>query len=243
MTVGWVVPHTRGMDTTSVYEEHVEALTDSPDFHRFENGELSSDQYDRFILNVARTHAKSPQLLAFLFSLAPPAATTSVRGNMLEELGVADEHGEAHPALLDQLLRGAGLGHCSTEVRDLADMDMRRLVTEPLLYETLVQLGLSAMIEVTAFEYMLSRVADRMAAALATHRGLGAHAIEWFTHHGTVDVGHAEVGVRNLDTYVDYYAIDERDATTILDMTMRENAFLKRYFADVTVVQHSDQSR
>jgi hypothetical protein len=231
------------MDTKSVYQEHVNALTDSPDFRRFENGELSRDQYDRFILNVVRTHAKSPQLLAFLFSLAPPAATASVRGNMLEELGFADEHGAAHPALLEQLLHGAGLGHCSVEVRSLADMDMRRLVTEPLLYETLVQLGLSAMIEVTAFEYMLARVADRMATALATHRGLGAPAIEWFTHHGTVDIGHAEVGVRNLDTYVDYYSIDECDAATILDITMRENAFLKRYFADVTLADYSEQTR
>ena len=231
------------MDTTSVYQEHVNVLTESPDFRRFENGEFSRDQYDRFILNVVRTHAKSPQLLAFLFSLAPPAATASVRGNMLEELGVADDHGAAHPALLEQLLHGAGLGHCSVEVRSLADLDIRRLVTEPVLYETLMHVGLSAMIEVTAFEYMLSRVADRMATALATHRGLGAHAIEWFTHHGTVDVGHAEVGVRNLDTYVDYYAIDERDATTILDITMRENAFIKRYFADVALVEHWEQSR
>ena len=228
------LPHTRCMDTASVYEAHVIALTGSPEFMRLENGGLSRDQYDRFILNVVRTHAKSPHLLAFLFSLAPPAASASIRSNMLEELGVADEHGEAHPALLEQLLRGAELGHCLGAVHSLADLDMRRLVTEPMLYESLAQLGLSAMIEVTAFEYMLSRVADRIAIALATHRTLGSRAIEWFTHHGTVDVGHAEEGLRNLDSYIGYYEVDERDATTILEMTTRENVFIKRYFAGVT---------
>ncbi|MEO8694038.1 MAG: iron-containing redox enzyme family protein [Acidimicrobiales bacterium] len=228
------VPHTRFMDTTSVYEAHVTALTESLGFRQFESGRLTKDQYDRFILNVGRTHTKSPQLLAFLFSMAPPAAAASIRGNMLEELGVADELGQAHPALLEQLLHGAGLAHRSADIRGLAEMDMRRLVTESLLYESLAQVGLAAMIEVTAFEYMLSRVADRMATALATHRGLSAHAIEWFTHHGSVDIGHAATGVRNIETYVEYYAIDDHDATTILEIAMRENAFIKRYFADVT---------
>lgn len=237
------LPHTRCMEAASVYEKHVNAFTGSPDFVRLENGELSRDQYDRFILNVVRTHAKSPHLLAFLFSLAPPTATASIRSNMLEELGVADDHGDSHPALLEQLLHGADLGHSLQEVRSLADMDMRRLVTEPMLYETLVQLGLSAMIEVTAFEYMLSRVADRIAIALATHRALGSHAIEWFTHHGAVDVGHAEQGLCNLVSYIDYYGIDERDAATILEMTTRENVFIKRYFAGVTPTLHAELAR
>ena len=222
------------METSSVYEQHVDALVGSPQFQRFENGHFSRSEYDRFVLNVVRTHAKSPQLLAFLFALAPPAAAANVRANMLEELGVAEGDSDAHPALLEQLLLGAGLGDRLAECRALADSDMRRLVTAPLLYETLVQLGLSASIEVTAFEYMLARVADRIATALAAHRGLSSHALEWFTRHGEVDVGHAEVGLRNLDSYLDYYSVDTNDATTILEITTRENIFIKRYFIDVT---------
>jgi len=189
--------------------------------------------YDRFILNVVRTHVQSPQLLAFLFALAPPATAANIRGNLLEELGVAEAGGEAHPALLEKLIREAGLEDRLDDCRASAQLDLRRVVAQPLLYGTLKETGLAALVEVTAFEYMLSQIADRMATALMTHRGLSLAAVEWFTHHGLVDVAHAELGLRNIELYVDYYAIDDGDASTIIEIAMRENVFIKRYFAEL----------
>jgi len=226
----------------TVYEQRVTEFTACADFERFESGNLTTDDYDRFILNVVRTHVQSPQLLAFLFALAPPAAAANICGNMLEELGVANADGDAHPALLEQLLRESGLAHRLGGCKELAELDMRRLVTQPLLYASLREVGLSALAEVTAFEYMLSRVADRIAIALETHRGLSATAVEWFTHHGRVDIGHAELGLRNLDEYIAYYAIDEGDASTIIEIAMRENVFIKRYFAEFALGREVEQS-
>ena len=73
-----------------------------------------------------------------------------------------------------------------------ADEDLRRIVVDPLLYGTLREVGLAALTEIVAFEYMLSRVSGRIARALAQHRGLPAPALEWFTHHSEVDIRHAE---------------------------------------------------
>ena len=79
---------------------------------------------------------------------------------------------------------------------------------------------------------MLSRVASRIAAALARHRGLGAEALEWFTHHSEVDIGHAEQGLDNLESYVRYHEFTPDEAFTIFDLTLRENVFIKRYFGE-----------
>jgi hypothetical protein len=221
------------MDIATIYDAHVAAFEAHPTFARLEDGTLCRGEYDQVLLNIVRTHCKSPQLLAFLFSLAPPATSANLRDNMLEELGVVDDGGEAHPALLEQLVAGAGLGDRMDECRALAESDMRRVVTEPILYESLVQLGFAALIEITSFEYLLARVADRLADALASHRGLDAPTRRWFTHHGKVDIAHAESGLDNIERYRDYYRIDPIDAATIVELTTRENLFVKRYFADI----------
>jgi hypothetical protein len=66
--------------------------------------------------------------------------------------------------------------------------DIRRLEVEPVLYRTLSELGLAAFCEVVAFEYMLARLAGRIAAFLATHWGLGPVALRWWTEHADVEV-------------------------------------------------------
>ena len=76
-----------------------------------------------------------------------------------------------------------------------ADEDLRRIVVDPLLYGTLREVGLAALTEIVAFEYMLSRVSGRIARALTEHRRLSAAALEWFTHHSEVDIRHAEQGL------------------------------------------------
>ena len=132
------------------------------------------------------------------------------------------------------LLRAAGLGHRLVEVEAQAADDVRRIVTEPLLYGTLREVGLAALTEIVAFEFMLSRVSGRMARALATHRGLAAPALEWFTHHSEVDVRHAEQGLADLGAYAAYYEFTDDEALTIVEMTLRENVFTRRYFRDAT---------
>jgi hypothetical protein len=223
----------------SAYDAQIDAFVQSPSFDRLESGLLLAAEYDRFLLNVVATHAKSPQLLAFLFSVAPPAAAANVRANMLEELGIADRTGTAHPTMLQDLLAGAGLLDQLDACQARAESALRQQVVEPLLYGTLMEVGLAALIEVTAFEYMLARLADRIAAALRAYRHLDADTVEWFTHHGAVDVEHAQAGLRNLDHYVDYYGVHERDAETILEITLRENVFAKRYFADLAALPTS----
>jgi len=220
------------MDTATVrelLERQVTAFTSAPAFAELESGKA---EYDAFIENVARTHLQSPQLVAFLYALAPPAAVPDLLENLLEETGRKRplERARAHPQLLEELLVAAGLADRLPTIRAQAEDDLRRLVTEPLLYGTLRDVGLAALTEIVAFELMLSRLAGRIAAALATHRGLPARALEWFTHHSEVDVRHAEQGLENLATYVGYYGIGDDEALAIIETSLREDVFARRYF-------------
>lgn len=222
----------------SLLTRHVGELTAFSGFQDLEAGRATRDDYDLFIVNVARTHLHSPQILAFLFTLAPPEAAQSLRHNMLEELGIEEESGVAHPTLLEDLMAGAGFGKDRLrEVAALSQSDLRQVIVEPLLYGTLKEVGLAALVEVVAFEFMLSRVASRMARALAQHRAFSPAALAWFTHHSEVDIGHAEQGLDNLERYVRYYEFAEEDAFTIFEMTLRENVFIKRYFGEMALAR------
>jgi len=224
------------MDTTTIrdlFERHVTAFTDSPQFAALERG---TADYDAFVENVARAHLKSPQLVAFLYALAPPDAAAALLDNLLEELGLEADSERPHPRLLEDLLRAAGLGHRLPAIAAQAEDDIRRVVTDPLLYGTLRDVGLAALTEIVAFEFMLSRVSGRIARALATHRGLTAQALDWFLHHSEVDVRHAEEGLANLAAYVAYYEFADDEALTIVEMALPENVFARRYFRDSTAV-------
>src|ERR1700674_3080355 len=200
-----------------------------PDFTAIEAGTASKSNYDRFIMNVVRTHLRSPQLLAFLFSVSPPRAYSNLLHNMLEELGVDEESSVSHPALLRELAEGAGLGVLLPEVEARAAVDVRQVVVDPLLYPSLRDVGLAAMIEIEAFEYMLSRVASRIARALVAHRGLSLETVRWFTYHSEVDIEHAEQGLGNLEAFIAYYNIEVDEALPIAEIAMRENVFIKGY--------------
>jgi pyrroloquinoline quinone (PQQ) biosynthesis protein C len=216
----------------TLFAQQVESLTASAEFQALEDGSAGPDRYDAFVENVARAHLRSPQLLAFLYALAPPAAEADLRHNLLEELGLDEDSGRPHPDLLRQLLVGAGLGCRLAALEAQADADLRRLIVDPLLYGSLREVGLAALTEIVAFEYMLSRVAGRIARALANHRGLPAPALEWFTHHSEVDMRHAEQGLADLEAYVRYYEFPAGEALTFVEMTLRENVFARRYFRD-----------
>jgi hypothetical protein len=212
-----------------LFAKQVSELTDCADFQALENGTAAKEDYDRFIANVVRAHINAPQFVAFLYALAPPVAAESRLQNLLEELH--------HPSLLRQFAAGAGLAQRLPELEALAADDVRRAMVEPLLYGTLKDLGLAALCEVVAFEYMLSRIATRIVEVLAAHRGLSAVALKWWTEHSEVDVQHAEQGLDDLEAYVRHYGFTEQDATTILEMTMRENVFIKRYFGELALAR------
>jgi pyrroloquinoline quinone (PQQ) biosynthesis protein C len=217
-----------------LFTRHVAELTECADFQALESGQASPENYTHFVENVVRSHLQSPQLLAFLFSLAPPDVAANLQHNMLEELGIEEDSGIAHPSLLKQLAVGAGLTHRLPELEALAAADIRQVVVDPLLYGTLKEVGLAALWEITAFEFMLSRVAGRIARALAAHHGLSSATLQWFTHHSEVDIQHAEQGLDNLAAYIRYYEFSEENVLTILEMTLRENVFIKRYFGELS---------
>lgn len=231
----------------ALYAAQTAELAAHPEFLALEAGTASREAYDRFVANVVRAHLRSPKIVAFLYALAPPAATDDLLHNLLEELGVdGHEHDEghgpaqgeesvSHPLLLRGLAAGAGLADRLPELERLAEADLRSLATEPLLYGTLKEVGLAALVEVIAFEWMLSRTASRIARALGTHRGFDAASLVWFTHHAEVDIGHAEQGLDAIRDFADYYAIDPEDAATIAEMAMRENVFVRRYFGELAL--------
>jgi hypothetical protein len=216
----------------SILSEHTRELSEFDDFVALESGQASRADYDRFIGRIARTHLRSPQILAFLYAFAPPEAAPNLAHNMLEEMGIEEESGVAHPSLLRVLVEGAGLSEQLEEMERAAQDDLRQTIADPILYGTLKDVGFAALVEVVAFEYMLSRVASRIAIALARHRGLSPASLEWFTHHSEVDIKHAEQGLDNVVAYVRYYESSDEDALAICDVTLRENVFVKRYFGE-----------
>jgi hypothetical protein len=207
-----------------LYERHEAEFLARPEVQAVLSGAASREAYEQFVSNVVRTHLRSSQLVAFLYALAPPASVESRLQNLMEEL--------SHPGLLRQFAAGAGLAHRLPELEAQAVDDIRSVVADPILYGSLKELGLAALAEIVAFEHMLSRTAGQIAAALATHRHLSARTLAWWTEHAEVDRQHAEEGLTDLETYVRFYEIDAEDAQAIVEMTLRENVFVKRYLGE-----------
>jgi hypothetical protein len=213
----------------------VESFIATSEYGDLASGRASPEEYASFIENLARTHLRSPQLIAFLYALAPPAAAEHLRQNLLEEMGLDESRGRPHPDLLKDLLVGARLGDRLAMLEAEADEDLRRIVTDPLLYGSLRDIGLAALTEIVAFEYMLARLSGRIASALGEHLRLPAPALLWLTHHSEADVRHAEQGLKNLEAYVRYYGFTDAEALTIIEMTLQENVFARRYFDDFVI--------
>jgi Iron-containing redox enzyme len=206
-----------------------EAFARSHVFQALEAGRAAALDYDGFIAGVCRAHLKSPQILAFLYSVAPPTVAAAIKRNMLEELGL-DGEGVSHPALLLRLIEGAGFGPKARRALEAgAQETLRRMCTDPILFGTFKEVGLSVLLEVTCFEWMLARLAGRMASFLRQHRQLSEDSLRWFSHHSDVDIRHAEEGLDAVVEYLRYYEFDADDAAAILKLTFRENPFLKRY--------------
>lgn len=223
----------------SEYARQTENFAVSFSFQKLENGAATPKEYNDFIANLCRTHLKSPQIVAFLYSAAPPAAVENLKHNMLEELGF-DEAGVSHPALLLRLAAAAGFGRREQiELENLAQEELRRAASEPILFGTLKEVGLSVLLETTSFEWMLSRLAKRMADFLSKYRGLSRESLEWFHHHSEVDIRHAEEGLQAVVDYINYYEFELSDTEIILDVTFRENVFIKRYFGEIALASET----
>jgi pyrroloquinoline quinone (PQQ) biosynthesis protein C len=217
----------------SLFEAQVAELVGCADFQALESGAASRGDVDRFLEGVIRSHLRSPKLLAFLYALAPAGeASENLRHNLLEELGIEEETGVAHPDLLRQLAEAAGLATRLPVLEAQADEELRRYVVDPLLYGSLKEVGLVALGQVVAFEYMLSRTAGRLGRALAAHHGLSEDALAWFTLHSEVDIRHAEQGLDDLVLFARSYGFADDDALTLLEMALHENLFIKRYFGE-----------
>lgn len=219
----------------SQYAKSTQELVETTEFKRLESGEASREEYDRFIANVVRSHMKSPKILAFLYAVAPPEATGDLLHNLLEELGIEEEDGTSHPDLMKNVAIGAGLGDLMPQLDALAQEDMRQIIVDPLLYGSFREVGFSVLVETVAYEWMLSRTASRIARFLKAHREMSDESLEWFTHHSEVDIQHAEEGLNSLVKYTEYYQFAADEADTIVEMTLRENVFIKRYFGELTL--------
>lgn len=231
------------MNTSSLieseYAEQTENFAACANFQNLENGTSSAGIYDKFIADVCRTHLKSPHILAFLYAVAPPAAASNLKHNMLEELGL-DEEGVSHPALLLELAAAAGFDESARKELELsAQEELRRIITDPILFGTLKEVGLSVLLETTSFEWMLSRLATRMGNFLAEHRRLSRESLRWFHHHSEVDIRHAEEGLQAVVDYIEFYEFESSDVEIILDVTFRENVFVKRYFGEIALARQT----
>ena len=234
-TIGGILKMSIRPFVEELYAAHTAELKACPEFQALLDGSANREEYDRFIANVIRTHLRSPQFLAYLLAIAPPASQERVKHNLLEELGIEDEH--AHPDLLKVLAKGAGLDHLLPELESLAQEMVRDGICQRLLFPTLRDQGLAMMLEVFSFEWMLSRTATSIANALQAHRQISREDLEWFTHHSELDIRHAEEALDTLDDYVDWYKIDLETAQTIAEMATRENLFIKRYFGELSLAR------
>jgi pyrroloquinoline quinone (PQQ) biosynthesis protein C len=223
----------------SIYAAETESFAATELFQRLENGAAESTDYDNFVANLCRTHLKSPQILAFLYSVAPPAAAETVKHNMLEEMGL-EAAGVSHPALLNKLAAASGFDRTARQTLDkLAQEELRRIVSDPIMFGTMSEIGFNILLETTAFEWMLSRLASRIANFLIEHRGLSHESLEWFHHHSEVDIRHAAEGLETIAEYARFYEFESSDIEIIADVTFRENVFAKRYFGETALAANS----
>ncbi|MGD1896982.1 MAG: iron-containing redox enzyme family protein [Phormidesmis sp.] len=222
------------------YAAQTQALIDADVFQQLITGRLSLEEIDQFVANLCQTHLKSSQILAFLYSVAPPASAARIQHNMLEEMGLDDE-GICHSDLLQQLAIAIGFDAQQREALHAgAQNRIKTLCNDPLMFGTIRELGLLVLLEVTCFEWMLSRVSSRMAKALEVYRKLPADCLQWFYHHSEVDVRHAEEGLDSVVDYISYYEIEADELETILDITFRENIFIKHYFGALALAQETN---
>lgn len=214
----------------NAYKTQTEAFAESPAFQVLEQGQGAAGAYRQFLADLCKAHIQSPRILAFLYSIAPPKSSENVKHNLLEELGL-EEAEESHPQLLARVMTATGFNKDElARLEQEAQEDLRRLCTDPFLYGALREFGLHILLEVSSFEWMLSRLASRMGNFLVKHQGMRQEDLLWFFYHSEKDIQHAEEALDTIVDYVSYYGFSSDELRAILDITFRENVFLRRYF-------------
>lgn len=212
-----------------VYSAQTEAFAQSRAFQHLEKGSAKREDYEGFLSHLFITHNQSPKVMAFLYALAPPAGAEMIAHNLMEEMGL--EEGEAsHPELLKQVLTAAGFdSHRMEELNVKSMARIRGMACNPLLYGTLMEAGLAVLLESSAYEWMLSRLAERMGDMVARGMAMDRKALAWFYHHGEVDIRHAQEALQVIEAYCAYYGLGEGDLENILGITFRVNIFHRQY--------------
>ena len=208
-------------DVERLFQRASDEFVSCAEFQALERGTARRCDYDRFIVNFLRTHLRSQQLLAFLFSIAPPEASNLARQRIIDELG---PHGTA---LLHKLADGASLSPLMLDLEDRALEDVRRIVVDPMLYPSLREVAFGALVEFEAFQYFLSRIGGRIAHALTLHRKLSPAAVMWFNRFSRINL---EQSFTMLEDYLAYYEISPDHAQAIAEVTLHDNIFIRRYF-------------
>src|SRR5258708_2522255 len=110
--------------------------------------------------------------------------------------------------MLLRLAQGAGFDRraCAELAMQSRD-ELRRMATESILFGTLREFGLTVLLEVTCFEWMLSRMAQPIADLLFKHRGLSQEPLVCFTNHSEVDKRPAAEGMYSVFEYANYYGV------------------------------------
>jgi pyrroloquinoline quinone (PQQ) biosynthesis protein C len=151
---------------------------------------------------------------------------------MLEELGLTSG-GPAHPPLLVDLAKGAGLTEVEVSKLVSESQDqIRQFCSMTLPFPTLRDLILSVLLETEAFEFLLSRYAASIGATLHERYGLTRQAVRWFDLHGEADIRHAEEGIRVITDFLAFYRIGKDEFEKIRRATFQTNVFHRRYFPD-----------
>ncbi len=214
------------------YSKHVNFFEESEVFQCLVYGDADKAFYDTFIANVCQTHLKNPQILAFLYSTVPPAVASHVKHNMLEEFG-HDKERVSIQSLLYKLAASAGFtAEMMQQLENVCQEELKELMSQPFRFGTLKEFGLSVLFELTCFEWMLSRLSSRIAKALEKYHDLPNESLRWFYLHSEVGICHAEEGLDSVVNYIKYYNFDRGDVEAIIDITFRENIFIKRYFGE-----------
>lgn len=224
------------------YQAQTEAFSNSPQFQAHETGKVAKTKYSTLLANISITHMQSPKILAFLFSISPPNSTDRVKQNLLEELGY-EEAEESHPDLLRNVMKGAGFDDTTIKrLEQTAQEEIRNKCNSPMMYATIKEFGLHMLLEVSSFEWMLSRLATRMGDFFTNHGGCKKDDLLWFYFHAEKDIQHAEEALDTIVDYVDYYGISTEEVSMIIDVVFRENIYMKHYFPNRSLLDDQTAS-
>jgi len=211
------------------YSQQLMGFRESEEWKYLESGKASNDNYFRLIENICITHINSPQILAFLVSIAPPNSLDTVSHNMLEEMGL-DEEGINHPSLLINLAESCGFSPDKINaIKDAANEKIKKKCSEAILFSTVKELGLATMLEVFSYEWMLSRQSSKIGDVLKKQLHLKDEHLSWFYHHSEVDIQHAEQAFGVIEEYLQYHKIEMDELKIFLDIVFKENVFINSY--------------